>query len=64
MKYILIILALTLLASCDKPTKKYDCMRMYYSGLDIEFCGPNIKCTQSEDESGTVKICRDVRSDK
>lgn len=61
MKY-LIILSILAFAGCSKP--KYDCMRNYYAGLDIEFCGPTIKCTSSEDETGRFTICRDTRSEK
>lgn len=57
---------LYLLFGCTpKPQKpKWDCMRFYYGGLDIEGCGPTIKCIYSEDETGSNKICHDTRTDK
>lgn len=46
-----------------KAKPKYDCMRSYYAGMDMEFCTKSIKCTTSEDETGTLKICRDETQD-
>lgn len=40
----------------QKP--KFECMRMYYAGMDIESCSKNVHCSISEDETGTIKICQ------
>lgn len=38
--------------------QRYNCMRSYYAGMDIEYCGKSVKCTISEDKTGTMKICQ------
>ena len=36
---------------------KFECMRSYYAGMDIEMCSANIRCSKSSDETGSMKIC-------
>ncbi len=53
MKY-LIILSLLVLTGCQP---KYDCMRMYYAGMDMEICSAKVKCIKTQDETGSLKTC-------
>lgn len=57
--FIIIIMAVILFASFSVyRTFRYDCMAANFTGLYVEVCGPEVKCTTSEYESGSLKTCR------
>jgi hypothetical protein len=50
------ILGAALYKHFTKP--EHECMRSYYAGMDVQICSKSVKCTTSNDEGVSMKICQ------